>query len=586
VYRKARILRNNLFGVDIDPQAVEITMMSLYLKALEGEQSQLPPKQHILPELKYNIQCGNSLIGPDIYDQGVLFAEDERDRINAFDWNFVPVGAGLVPAQNGRPQGAPLQRTRASGSGLGSIGHVMKGGGFDCVIGNPPYIRIQTLQEFSPEGATYLKSSYRTAASGNFDIYVCFVEKGLSVLREGGRLGFILPSKFLQTDYGKELRTLIVETHALQKLVDFSHLQVFDGPTTYTCLMFLVTHPNQKVEYLRVQDEESLPSLGGSVSLVSSDTLSSDPWVFGEKEQRAIYKKLGTFPELLAGLGVSISRGSSSGDDGVFVLTKTERTDIYKTRQGEDVPLESECLRIPLYATDFKRYIFAALAEERIIFPYSVGGSSSALIPEKDFKERFPQAYEYLRSRKKRLDDRKQFREWYGYSAPRNLTLHDSANLLVPLLADRGSFSQFPSGQNRFCLMASGGFSITVPENAPTSPRYLLGLLNSSLLFAYLRSISNVFRGGWITCTKQYVGKLPIRPIDFSDPTDKARHDKMVELVDRMLELNKQKHSGKLAPSQVDRVVREIAATDAEIDGLVYELYSITDEERRIVESR
>jgi hypothetical protein len=82
------------------------------------------------------------------------------------------------------------------------------------------------------------------------------------------------------------------------------------------------------------------------------------------------------------------------------------------------------------------------------------------------------------------------------------------------------------------------------------------------------------------------VGKLPIRPIDFSDPTDKARHDKMVELVDRMLELNKQKHSGKLAPSQVDRVVREIAATDAEIDGLVYELYSITDEERRIVESR
>ncbi len=404
------------------------------------------------------------------------------------------------------------------------------------------------------------------------------------MLREGGRLGFILPSKFLRTDYGKELRTLIVETRALEKLVDFSHLQVFDGPTTYTCLMFLVTHPNQKVEYLRVHDEESLPSLGGSVSLVSSDTLSCDPWVFGEKEQRAIYKKLGTFPELLAGLDVSISRGSSSGDDNVFVLTKTERTDIYKTREGEDVPLESECLRIPLYATDFKRYIFAPLAEERIIFPYSVGGTSSGLIPEKDFKERFPQAYDYLRSRKKRLDDRKQFKEWYGYSAPRNLTLHDSANLLVPLLADRGSFSQFPSGQNRFCLMASGGFSITVPENAPTSPRYLLGLLNSSLLFAYLRSISNVFRGGWITCTKQYVGKLPIRPIDFSDPTDKARHDKMVELVDRMLELNKQKHSGKLAPSQVDRIDREIAATDAEIDNLVYGLYEITGDERNIIQ--
>ncbi len=154
VYRKAKILRNNLFGVDIDPQAVEITMMSLYLKALEGEQSQLPPKQHILPELKYNIMCGNSLIGPDIYDQGVLFAEDERDRINAFDWNFVPlVAGGLCPpgcAPDDAPSGAhraPLQRSRPphTGQRLPSIGQVMRSGGFDCVIGNPPYVRQESI---------------------------------------------------------------------------------------------------------------------------------------------------------------------------------------------------------------------------------------------------------------------------------------------------------------------------------------------------------------------------------------------------------------------------------------------------------
>jgi hypothetical protein len=78
--------------------------------------------------------------------------------------------------------------------------------------------------------------------------------------------------------------------------------------------------------------------------------------------------------------------------------------------------------------------------------------------------------------------------------------------------------------------------------------------------------------------------KVPIRPINLSDPADKARHDKMVEVVDRMLELNKQKHSGKLAPSQVDRVDREIASTDAEIDDLVYDLYGITEEERKIIE--
>jgi len=380
-----------------------------------------------------------------------------------------------------------------------------------------------------------------------------------------------------------ELRKLIVERHALEKLVDFSHLQVFEGPTTYTCLMFLVAAPNGKVEYLRVQDEGSLRALTGEATVVRADTLSSDPWVLSGTELRQIHKKLNTFPGLLAGLGVSISRGSSSGDDDIFVVTKTERAGIYRTRANEEIRLESASLRIPLYATDFRRYVFAPTAEERIIFPYSVDATSSALIPERELKAKYPRTYDYLRSRRKRLEDRKQYRDWYGYSAPRNLTLHDSANLLVPLLADRGSFTEFPPGQNHFCLMASGGFSITAPENVPTSPRYLLGLLNSSLLFAYLRSISNIFRGGWITCTKQYVGKLPIRPINFSDSADKARHDKMVELVDRMLELNKQKHSGKLAPSQIDRVDREIGATDAEIDELVYELYGITDEERKII---
>ena len=178
VYRKATILRNNLFGVDIDPQAVEITMMSLYLKALEGEKQQLPSKQHLLPPLKGNIICGNSLVGPDIYDQGILFVEDEREQINDFDWN----------------------------SYEGGFGQIMKSGGFDCVIANPPYIRIQTLQQFSPIEADYLKSHFVTAASGNFDIYVCFVEKGLAVLRTQGKLGFILPSKFFQTDYGARIR--------------------------------------------------------------------------------------------------------------------------------------------------------------------------------------------------------------------------------------------------------------------------------------------------------------------------------------------------------------------------------------------
>ncbi len=120
-----------------------------------------------------------------------------------------------------------------------------------------------------------------------------------------------------------------------------------------------------------------------------------------------------------------------------------------------------------------------------------------------------------------------------------------------------------------------------------TDDKYLLGILNSGLFWFAISNISIPFgiRAGEYRyrLIYQYMEKVPIRPINFSDPADKARHDKMVELVDRMLELNKQKHSGKLAPSQVERVDREIAATDAEIDDLVYELYGITEQERKII---
>ena len=131
--------------------------------------------------------------------------------------------------------------------------------------------------------------------------------------------------------------------------------------------------------------------------------------------------------------------------------------------------------------------------------------------------------------------------------------------------------------------MASGGFSITVNPSCGLSPNYVLGLLNSKLLFWRLRSISNIFRGGWITCTKQYVETLPIRTINFSDPAEKATHDKLVSLVERMLALHRRFAR---TPQEKEMIQREIESTDGQIDRLVYELYGLTEEEIKIVEGK
>jgi hypothetical protein len=131
--------------------------------------------------------------------------------------------------------------------------------------------------------------------------------------------------------------------------------------------------------------------------------------------------------------------------------------------------------------------------------------------------------------------------------------------------------------------MASGGFTIALSEDCSLKPEYVLGLLNSKLLFWRLRTMSNLFRGGWITCTKQYFGELPIRVIDFSDRTEKACHDRMVTLVEQMLALQRQQSAAR-TPQEKTTLERQIAATDAQIDRLVYDLYGLTEEEIKIVE--
>ncbi|MHC1603137.1 MAG: Eco57I restriction-modification methylase domain-containing protein, partial [Candidatus Syntropharchaeales archaeon] len=175
---KKRILLNNIYGVDIDPQAVEVTKLSLQLKVLENENRESIEGQvrlgmeGILPNLEDNIKCGNSLIGPDFYDtpQTTLFDEEEMRRINVFDWDDAVKGFGAIMAR----------------------------GGFDCVIGNPPYVR----QELLKERKEYFKAHYQVY-QGTADLCAYFIEKGVSLLRSGGFFSYIVANKWMRANYGK-----------------------------------------------------------------------------------------------------------------------------------------------------------------------------------------------------------------------------------------------------------------------------------------------------------------------------------------------------------------------------------------------
>jgi len=557
---RKRILLNNIYGVDIDPQAVEVTKLSLLLKVLEGESKETVNNQlrlfheRALPDLGRNIKCGNSLVGPDFYEgrQKNLFDEGEMLRINAFDWRaeFSEVFRGPHP-------------------------------GFHAVIGNPPYVSIRTMTEMAPATVAYYNDHYVVAGQGSYDIYVVFVERGLSLLHREGLLGFILPSKFFATDYGEPLRKLLSSRAAVAEIVDFRHGQVFLGATTYTCLLFLSSAPRKSLRYSVAFPPESLPGESSRPLTVKSGELSGAPWVFARRDERAVLRKLEEASVPLLGLPCGISRGSSTGADDVFILSSSRKGVV--TRDGESVRIEREILRTPLYATDFRRYCFAPARRERVIFPYRLDGPSYRLLDEAELASDFPKAYAYLRARKKVLLKRRQFSEWFGFSAPRNLELHDQGHLMVPLLANTGSYCRLPSKMRQFCPMASAGFTIHITPDQRWDPRYVLGLLNSRLLFWMLSRISNVFRGGWITCTKQYVGKLPIRILDVSKSPDRNRHDRMVGLVEGMLGLHQRLRQVRTEHGKTV-LHRQIEAADRQIDQLVYELYGLSKEEIKLVE--
>jgi hypothetical protein len=567
--KKRKILTNNIYGVDIDHQAVEVCQLSLYLKLLKDEttvsaaEHQMEFHETLLPSLNKNIVCGNSLIGRDI-SEGQLFGNEVERKLNpmnfedAFPHIFAPKDApGMVrEAEVAYEVGRTISR---EGGRRSYPGEPIETRGFDAIVGNPPYVRIQGFPRNQIE---YLTSHYRSA-TGNCDLYVSFVERAYRLIRSEGRLGYIVPNKFLRTDYGEGLRELLASETALSELIDFGASQVFDA-TTYTCLLFLSKTRKDTFGYaVSKAKPEALAVLAFTTKPTA--TLGKAAWLFADEATAALLAKLSAHSERLLDLPAEMSRGSSSGDDDVFVVEATEK-------------LEKEILRTPVFATDFNRYSFSPNKEWRIVFPYEVTGGETRLLTEQELKRRFPKAYAYLKSKHAKLRQRKQYAEWFGFSAPRNLALHDRAQIAVPLLADRGLFALIPEKtRGTLCPMASGGFTITFGSSCKFRPEYVLGLLNSKLLFWKLRQISNVFRGGWITCTKQYFGELPIAS------ADQSSHDEMVKLVEQMLPAK-----AALAESQTDKdrnfYEAKCESLDRQIDALVYQLYGLMEEEIRIVE--
>lgn len=566
---RKRILLNNIYGVDKDDQAVEVTKLSLLLKVLEGEDEETIQRQlslfqkRALPDLGNNIKCGNSLIGSDFYEgrQGNLFDDDEIYRINAFDWD-------------------------------NEFSEIMKSGGFDAVIGNPPYIRIQALKEWAPVEVEFYKDRYNSASKGNYDIYVVFVEKGLELLNSQGLLGFILPHKFFQAKYGEPLRGLVAAGKHLAEIVHFGDQQVFVGATTYTCLLFLDKSGKRQFDFVKAHDLADW--ISGNVTgkgRINCNKATDDTWNFIVGRGSDLFSKLDRIPEKLGDIA-HLFVGLQTDADDVYIVEQIEKSGkeiICKSKatgrmhRFEDVHLK----RFVKGSLNIRRYHFSDL-NKRLIFPYETVNGKSVLIKPSDYQRDFPLTWAYIEENKSRLSKRNKGRipvsGWHGYVYRKNHTRLDSSKILVPSLATGATFSADLKGEFFFVGSGGGGgggYGISINPDSEISYLALLGILNSKLSSFFLRLISTSFRGGYIALNKQFIEKIPI-PIQ--NLNERCNDEEIVNKAENMVSLHQKLATAK-SPQSRTVIQRQIEVTDRQIDRLVYQLYDLVDEEIQIVEA-
>jgi hypothetical protein len=484
---KRHAIQNCLYGVDIDPGAVEIAKLRLWLSLVVDEEDvkQIKP----LPNLFYKIVTGNSLLGvtKNLFNQELFrrleelkpryFDEPDRDKKARYKQEIEHTIHELTTGKEAFDFEIYFSE----------VFH--RKGGFDVVIGNPPYVRIQELKKADAHTVDLLKANYASARRGNYDIYVVFVEKGLQLLNQGGQFAYILPHKFFNAQYGEPLRELISQGKHLQHVVHFGDLQLFEGATNYVCLLFLAKPGADECRFVRVDNlEQWFGTMRGTEGSISAKRITGAEWNFAVGKGAGLFEKLQTMSVKLGDIA-HIFVGLQTSADDVFIMdfvSETARTRTLKSAALETHwTFEKELLHPIVSGTDVSP--FASVPRRQfILFPYAIKKEQAELIPIKAISESWPRAAEYLKENKRRLEQREngKFRgtDWHRFGRSQNLAIQDRAKLCVPRLVEFLHAAPDFDGTHYLDNVDVGG--VTYKESAATRHHlsYLLALLNSRLM--------------------------------------------------------------------------------------------------------
>ena len=440
--------------------------------------------------------------------------------------------------------------------------------GFDAIIGNPPYIRIQELQN-EIRIVDYYKRTFAGSQQGNYDIYILFIELGISISRQAGKLCYILPNKFMNANYGEPIRKIIAEKSYLESIVHFGHIQIFDDATTYTCLLSLTKQQHSTFTFQKVTDLKYWRVTHGQFTAIRSDTLTEKEWHVLEGAELSLYQKLFGQQSTLEEVTERIFQGLKTSADKIYIVEELSRQadkiKVFCPFDNKEYWLEDELLFTLIKGGEGKR--FSILKTNRLIlYPYSL--IYSKLLTSAYIEQHLPLTWAYLNTHKLYLENRENGKmkgeKWFGYVYPKALEVIHKPKIFTPDIALRASFSYDTNGSKFFTGGAAGGYGI-VPKPHINS-LYLLALLNGSITTWAISKTSTQMRGGYFSFESRFIRSLPIKNLSEKEQAP------FIKIVNQIL-------TAKSADPTADTLVLE-----TEIDRLVYALYGLTDEEIAIVE--
>ena len=551
---KSQIIKGNIYGVDIEQGAVDIARLRFWLSLVVDETTPTP-----LPNLDYKIMQGNSLLewyeGVDLStltqrkedgcvelfdDLTDVYRRQLRQAISAYYGETDHDRKATLHQEISEAIDEQLKEQRytvdLSGINVSANTHFFLWhtwfdevfnrpsgrNGFDIVIGNPPYLRIQGLKSVDPSLVDTLKALYKSAVD-SFDLYVPFIELGLSLVSESGSVNYIAPTKWSNADFGKGLRALLCSLSAAARIINFSDYQVFNA-STYSGIQTF-QRGSERLYYTQLARnlDTSLDIKLYLDSLKESDFTPIDyrqfkkqPWILATNHVYQVLLKLKQQPLTLGDVFDKVYQGIATSKDNVFFLYDvSEMSDTviegYSMQLEERVQVEKGLVKPLLKGEDVHRYDDIR-TNRCVIFPYKLGHTGACLYEEEEIARIFPLGYKYLKSCEDVLRGREKGRfnidgRWYQFGRGQGIAYNGIPKLLAPEISLGGNFAYDRNGHFYHTTKVYG--YIKKPESQ-YSYKFLLGLLNSRLFWFFIQNTGYVLRGGYYTFKTNYVTPFPI----------------------------------------------------------------------------